>query len=210
MPSYLRQSSSGRTILVRPMGWVKSMTGIGQVEVGKYYCLDLTDSISDSVDYISAISDELYINYESYRSRPFMRKSHPPGRLSHPLFGCCTVATEALCFLLPERLSPKPYKATDDDGIEHWWCQTICPSTGDAVIHDATAGQFDVVSFSPPYAEGKKTALMGWQRSPSKRTLDLIGKVAPSSLRFRCDKQDYLPESHSVYTAPGTLDEFLI
>ena len=64
------------------MGWVKSMTGIGQVEVGRYDCLDLTDSISDSVDYISAISDELYINYESYRSRPFMRKSHPPGRLS--------------------------------------------------------------------------------------------------------------------------------
>ena len=192
MPSYLRQSASGRTILVRPSFYERN----GWKESAPYDCLDLTDAIDPCADYQGAITNELTANPNRYRTEEYREHS----RGSHPLFGCCVPATESLFFLLPQDTFPKPYRALDEDNIYHWWCQTICPTSGDSLIHDATASQFDAMPFSAPYSAGKKTPLMGWKNAPQKRTLDLIERVVPGAARYRCDHDDYLP--------PATLEEF--
>jgi len=64
---------------------------------------------------------------------------------------------------------------------------------GDTIIQDATSLQFSFLPFSPPYDNGTGTSLMGWKKSPSKRTLDLIEVIAPSCKRYKCLDGSWAP-----------------
>ena len=219
MPDYLRVSND-RIILVRPTKWD------GKVEVPPWDCLDITEHIikqdeefyvnhicsflvktNDEVQYINAhysteIADEIDKNYKLYRSHSFSKKYSDNGRMLNPYFGCCVVAAEVLYFLTPEVYNPRCYRALDNDGIYHWWIE--CSDGGnETLVLDNAIFQFDTDN-PPPYHNGKKTTFMGWKQSPSKRTLDLIERIIPSSTRYRTTDKNYLDGG-----VLGTLHDFL-
>jgi len=222
MPNYLRKLDK-RTILVRPTKWD------GVDEVPPWDCLDITDAKehyhlylvllnppSDEMEH--PIGAEIRKNYGLYRSRQFCKKHADNPRMNNPFFGCCVVATEALYFLMPENLHPSCYRAMDGDGIYHWWVACMMPlrhalgtstwkmgfmefkrRNDDEIIQDATAPQFDGLPFTPPYDNGKKTNLMGWKQSPSKRTLDLIERISPKSIRYKTyDGRNFMPQDNPL------------
>ena len=173
MTQCLRRSGPGipgpdrprRIILVR-----SSFNENGYREISPYDCLGLTDSIDSYNDYVGSISTEPYGHLDRYRSDPFKREYVSLPRFSHPLFRCYVAASESLFFLVPQDLYPKSYRALYADNIYHWWCQTICPVSGDVIIHAATSVQFDDTPLSATYYDEKKTGLIGWEKSPSNRT----------------------------------------
>jgi len=214
MPNYLRRWND-RTILVRPTKWD------GAEEIPPWDCLDITavrnaweeDTIKkqnqkdevvvpksliagEGVRYL--VQEEIRKNYSLYRSRVFSKKYADNPRMNNPFFGCCVVAAEALYFLTPEDRNPRCYRAADGEGLYHWWNHyDIVWEPGAAAVPkrlDATHEQFDGLSFSPPYASGKKTALMGWKQSPSKRSLDLIENISSKTIRYRTfDGRNFMP-----------------
>ena len=197
MPDYLRKYND-RDILVLPSKWDKTE------EIPPFDCLDITDARKEWEQYLvpryapedkpeHPIARELRRNPSLYRSLPFTKTNKGNPRLSHPLFGCCVVATEVLFFLVPEDRHPICYKAYDEEGIYHWWLECKDSHSEERIIQDATAAQFDDLSFSPPYETGTKTSLMGWKQSPSKRTLDLLTKIAGKSTRYKCFDTSYAP-----------------
>jgi len=211
MPNYLRNWND-RTIIVRPTKWN------GAEELPPWDCLDITDALLHYVYYLiprynpnndkeHPIASEIRKNYGLYRSRPFVKNYGDNPRIVNPFFGCCVVATEALFFLTPVDKNPRCMRALDNDGIFHWWLESDMhwdkhfgdgtPNDG-RIIQDATAAQFDGLSFSPPYENGKKTSLMGWKQSPSKRTLDLIENVSAKSIRYRTTDTSYAPIDQST------------
>ena len=215
MPVYSRKIND-KIILVRPLKWDAAE------ELPSYDCLDITDAIKHYVRYLiprhnphhdieHPIAAEIRKNYSLYRSRPFTKQYATHTRMNNPFFGCCVVATEALFFLTPEKMEPTCYKARDGDGIWHWWLESLQHygrqfgewRNDESIIQDATAEQFDDLSFNPPYTNGKKTSLMGWKQSPSKRTLDLIENITGSK-RYR----SFLP-FYALPEAPGNLEKFL-
>jgi len=107
------------------------------------------------------------------------------------------VATEALFVLTPQDRHPRCYRALDGDGIMHWWleCYRSARTSQDneVVILDATADQFDGLSFAPPYADGKKTNFMARGGRPSKRTLDLVDNSIMKSVRYISYDKSYAP-----------------
>jgi len=226
MPNYLRKWEN-RTILVRPTKWD------GVDEIPPWDCLDITDAKEHYHLYLATrynpsnvmehpIGAEIRKNYGLYRSRPFCKTHADNPRMSNPFFGCCVVASEALFFLMPEDLYTSCYRAMDGDGIYHWWVACRAPhrwamGTSSSKMHlmpfiwlndyeiiqDGTAPQFDGLSFTPPYDNGKKTNLMGWKQSPSKRTLDLIERISPKSIRYKTyDGRHFMPRDD----ATGNID----
>ncbi len=91
-------------------------------------------------------------------------------RPGNALFGHCYHATQALYYLLDEKLTP--YSATDDNGQIHWWLQD-----GDIVV-DPTAEQYDLQKIPPPYDKGKPTKWYGFKNRPHKKSLELVELVA--------------------------------
>jgi len=222
MPNYLRKWEN-RTILVRPTYWD------GVDEIPPWDCLDITDAkehyhlylvtrYNPSNEMEHPIGAEIRKNYGLYRSRPFCKNHADNPRMRNPFFGCCVVASEALYFLMPEELYTSCYRAMDGDGIYHWWVACKAPhrwamGTSTSKIHlmpfnwrndyeiiqDASAPQFDGLPFTPPYDNGKKTNLMGWKQSPSKRTLDLIERISPKSIRYKTyDGRNFMPRDDAT------------
>jgi len=178
---------------------------------------DVNDYIKDGIftspldpqkDYTNnPVVREIKENYQLYRSIPFSTKHANNDRMANPFFGCCVVAAEALYFLTPESEEPHLFRAGDFEGEWHWWVESLllpanpmAPSGrkgnwGDnpVIIQDATLLQFEDTGHLPPYDFGKKTKPMGWKKSPSKRTLDLIEAIAPSCKRYKCLDGSYAP-----------------
>ena len=232
MPSYLRKWND-RTILVRPTKWdgaeelppwdcLDFTDGIKKTEE-KVLPISLWLRKMEST-----ITRALLENPSHYRSKPFCRTHKDNPRMDVPLFGCCVVATEALWFLTQHYLLTmsaeyensygsskvivEPWKVKDFDGIYHWYIM----SSRDAdppwqanpwqMEIDATSKQFLHPShWDVPYADGKKTSLMGWKQSPSKRTLDLIAKCLMKSDRYKC-----FDGSYANPILPGTLEAFFV
>ena len=119
------------------------------------------------------------------------------------------------------KVSVEPWRVKDFDGIYHWYIMlkkgagrqeypngNPFPWQAGITQHeiDATATQFLHPShWDVPYENGKKTSLMGWKQSPSKRTLDLIGNYLPKSDRYKC-----FDGSYANPNLPGTLEEFFV
>lgn len=214
MPDYLRKWND-RIILVRPTKWD------GAEELPPFDCLDITEARTHYIlPHIlePIIAAEIRKNYKLYRSRPFCRKYVGNPRMNNPFFGCCVVATEALYFLTPEDRKPVCHRAMDAEGIFHWWLEYYVEGNDKVIIQDATAEQFDGLTFPPPYENGKKTALTGWKASPSKRTLDLIENITfhhdtnilnqkGKSIRYRTfDGSNFMPVDEET----GNIDLDLI
>lgn len=185
---------------------------------------DVNDYIKDGIfipprdaqkDYIkNPVVKEIQNNYQLYRSVPFSTKHANNDRMANPFFGCCVVAAEALYFLTPESDEPHLYRAKDFEGEWHWWVKSNLLPEPDkklisgwkknpVIIQDATLLQFEDTGHFPPYENGRKTALLGWKNSPSKRTLDLIERITPSSRRYKCFDKSYAPPSTGA-----SLDDF--
>jgi len=213
MVNYLREWNK-RNILVRPTKWN------GAEEVAPWDCLDITNALRNWQDYMmmsykldeillrNPIAVEIQKNYKLYRSPHFSKNYADNPRMKNPFFGCCVVATEALSYLIDGDAKPMCFKAKDYEGIWHWWIMCHIPRLKsyfpkhlhmpytDIAVEDATASQFSGIEPNiPPYAGGKKTSFMGWKQSPSKRTLDLIERITPSSKRYKCYDKTYAPPS---------------
>ena len=230
MPNYLR-SWHDRIILVRPTKWD------GAEEIPPWDCLDITECRRGAVRWgnlpVSSLThlpheererqigvgkDILLTNFAEvmahiiglhpnlYRSRPFCKKYADNPRIKNPYFGCCVPAAEALYLLIPDDKERTLYRAKDKEGIYHWWAQHTSTS-GEVRILDATSKQFST-ALEAPYEDGKKTSLMGWKQSPSKRTLDLIADTA-DFMKLSCERYRTFDASLRPPTTPGTLEAFL-
>jgi uncharacterized protein YegP (UPF0339 family) len=105
---------------------------------------------------------------------------------AHISWGLCSVATEALYFMLggPKR-GLTSYVAKDKDGTTHWWLQDK-----NGMILDPTKEQYTTLNEVPPYERnnpGKPCGFMGmrvelnnqygFDRKPSKRASILLDKI---------------------------------
>ena len=221
MPNYLRKWND-RTILVRPTKWD------GKEEVPPWDCLDITEIVERKTEKSQRVREHIVIDLRNieyaisweceknphlYRSPSFTKLYADNPRMKHPHFGCCVVAAEAMFFLTPEHKNPQLYRAMDNEGIYHWWLEIEVgdevglPIESDRLEKlDPTHQQFSKLPFDPPYDDGKKTSLMGWKQSPSKRTLDLISNCNYLSLittRYRTNDSNFRPPE-----TPGTLETF--
>ena len=86
----------------------------------------------------------------------------------HPLTGHCYVASEALYHLSDDSL--KPMRARDDQGVVHWWLETL-----EGEILDLTAGQYYDLGRKPPYDRKRSGGFL--TKEPSKRAQVVIQKV---------------------------------
>ena len=94
---------------------------------------------------------------ENFRDRP-----------NSPMFGHCYGAAEALYHLLGGKDGGyKAMRATDDDGISHWW--VLSPI---GCVLDPTSAQYSDFGKTPPYAQGKGAAFRG-----SKRAAEILVRV---------------------------------
>ena len=64
--------------------------------------------------------------------------------------------------------------------LVHWY---LMDKDTNAVI-DATEGQYDAFDYPPPYDNAKKTDWYSFKKSPIRKTLDLMQKIQPSSIRY--------------------------
>ena len=96
---------------------------------------------------------------------PEQFKEHP----ENPMFGHCYGAAEALYRLLGgKEQGYKAQRATDSDGVSHWW---VLSPTG--CILDPTSTQCTDFVKIPPYAEGRGASF----RSSSKRATTIMERV---------------------------------
>jgi len=231
MPTYLRKWRD-RTILVRPTKWegieeVKAWDCIDFTDAIKKAHDDLEPIDFWLMALRNTIKKELLANYSQYRSKPFLRQHKDNPRLDNPFFGCCVVATEAILFLthhyqitMGEQYAKKysrdapivePWRVKDMDGIWHHYIMTSYAAdlpwqkNPYKMETDATEEQFSPSywTLDNSYKNGKKTRLMGWKNSPSKRTLNLIGNILPSSSRYRNTDKTYANPD-----MPGSLEDF--
>lgn len=85
---------------------------------------------------------------------------------SHPFFGHCYVATEAMYYLYGIKMGYKPNVMRIDDNTTHWFLKK------NNEIIDITKDQFD---FELDYSLGRGCGFL--TPLPSKRTKDLINKM---------------------------------
>jgi len=88
---------------------------------------------------------------------------------SSPMFGHCHTASACLQKLFGSK-NIKLYRALDDEGIWHWWVVT---SEGNKI--DLTADQYYSQGRTPPYENGKKMSMLGFDyRKRVHKVLDLV------------------------------------
>ena len=75
---------------------------------------------------------------------------------TNPMFGHCHTASACLQKLFGSK-NIKLYRALDDEGIWHWWAQTI-----DGKRIDITADQYYSEGRTPPYDRGEKASMLGF------------------------------------------------
>ena len=95
--------------------------------------------------------------------------------LGNPMFGHCYHATQALYYFFAHANLKAMSARCEGPAEVHWWLQD-----GDTVI-DATAEQYDMLDFNPPYEKGKETNWYGWKKRPHRKTQNLMILVQPNA-----------------------------
>ena len=88
---------------------------------------------------------------------------------TNPMFGHCHTASGCLQKIFGTK-EIKLYRALDDENIYHWWAVDR-----EGNIIDITADQYWSTKRKPPYLEGTKAGLLGFEYK--KRVLRLLDKV---------------------------------
>lgn len=89
---------------------------------------------------------------------------------SNPMFGHCHTASGCLQKVFGTK-TIKLYRALDDEGIWHWW---VVDMNGQLI--DLTADQYYSQGRNPPYNDGQKASILGFDYR--KRVLRLLDKVS--------------------------------
>lgn len=92
----------------------------------------------------------------------------------NPLFGHCHTASGCLQKIFGNKFI-KLHRALDNEGIYHWWAVDVNNN-----IIDITADQYYTTNRKPPYDEGKKMGMLGFDYR--KRVIELTNKVAKQLL----------------------------
>ena len=89
--------------------------------------------------------------------------------LSNPTFGHCHNAAGCLYKIFGHE-NVHMYRALDDEGIWHWWV-----IDRENKLIDLTSEQYTSQGRNPPYAEGQKASMLGFEYK--KRVLRLFERV---------------------------------
>ena len=89
---------------------------------------------------------------------------------SNPMFGHCHTASGCLQKVFGTK-TIKLYRALDDEGIWHWWVVDV-----NGQLIDLTADQYYSQGRNPPYNDGQKASILGFDYR--KRVLRLLDKVS--------------------------------
>lgn len=90
---------------------------------------------------------------------------------ANPMFGHCHTASACLQKLFGTK-NIKLYRALDDEGIWHWWAVT-----SEGKIIDITADQYYSQGRKPPYENGSKASMLGFEyRKRVLKLLDIVSK----------------------------------
>lgn len=89
--------------------------------------------------------------------------------MSNRMFGHCHNAAGCLYKIFGHE-SMHMYRGLDDEGIWHWWCLDK-----NNVRIDLTSAQYTDFGRNPPYAEGQKSGMLGFEYR--KRVLRLYDRV---------------------------------
>ena len=89
---------------------------------------------------------------------------------SNPMFGHCHTASGCLQKVFGSK-TIKLYRALDDEGIWHWWVVDV-----NGQLIDLTADQYYSQGRNPPYNDGQKASILGFDYR--KRVLRLLDKVS--------------------------------
>ena len=88
----------------------------------------------------------------------------------NPMFGHCHTASACLQRLFGTK-NIRLYRALDDEGIWHWWVVDV-----NGQLIDLTADQYYSQGRNPPYNDGQKASILGFDYR--KRVLRLLDKVS--------------------------------
>lgn len=135
----------------------------------------LSDSETRAVALVQACLDPILLH-------PNYQKNWSP---ENPTYGFCSVASEALYFLLGGSLAGWKAVVGRDESGTHWWLES---ETGRRL--DPTADQYLSQGKRPPYDQGRPGGFMGMReepgspwgfgRRPSRRAKDLLDRVLAS------------------------------
>ena len=89
--------------------------------------------------------------------------------MMNPMFGHCHTASACLQRLFGTK-NIRLYRALDDEGIWHWWV-----IDKENKLIDLTSEQYTSQGRNPPYAEGQKASMLGFEYR--KRVLRLYDRV---------------------------------
>ena len=110
--------------------------------------------------------------------------------LSNPMFGHCYHVTQALYYFFKDANLKVMSAKCEGPAESHWWLQD-----GDTII-DATAEQYDIFDFNPPYDKGKESVWYAWKKRPNRKSQDLMQLVQPDA---KLEYEQYLPRPKQSY-----------
>jgi len=174
----------GKTSLVRPCGYKTDLT----YDVLEYQRVAATEKN------INLVADQIQKNLsKDFLSHDFKRRYGIDG---HQHRGLCVVATMVLLYLVDSE-DLVPMSATDNEGLRHWWVQSLSTSNH----YDITKNQYGRKELRRLYNNGKITAYYGWGQRPAARFLDLIEKIQPTTVRVLTSTNPY---SHNTSQSCGS------
>ena len=88
---------------------------------------------------------------------------------SNGTFGHCHTAAGVIYKIFGPK-NVHMHRALDDEGIYHWW---VVDKSGKII--DPTSEQYTLLGRVPPYANGQKSGMLGFEYK--KRVLTLLGRV---------------------------------
>jgi hypothetical protein len=88
---------------------------------------------------------------------------------SNGTFGHCHTAAGVIYKIFGPK-NVHMHRALDDEGIYHWW---VVDKNGKII--DPTSEQYTLLGKVPPYADGQKSGILGFEYK--KRVLTLLGRV---------------------------------
>lgn len=88
---------------------------------------------------------------------------------TNPMFGHCHTASACLQKVFGTK-NIKLWRGLDDEGIWHWWVVDL-----NGKLIDITADQYTSQGRVPPYDNGQKSSMLGFDYRI--RTLSLLGRV---------------------------------
>tara|TARA_B100000780_G_C21110331_1_gene448657 strand:- start:280 stop:681 length:402 start_codon:yes stop_codon:yes gene_type:complete len=114
---------------------------------------------------LKMVSKAIYNNL----SEDMLPKKWVERNKSNPMFGHCHTASGCLQKIFGTK-TLKLNRALDDENIYHWWCVDT-----DGKIIDLTSQQYTKFNRTPPYENGTKSGMLGFDYR--KRVLSLLDKV---------------------------------